>query len=100
MRGSVYFTASFSVFSRRRAKLPIIYPDIRLDYKLATLPIVLSDVRVQRAIEAIVRAARTKKIGDGKVFVIAIDQVIEFAPKNEEKRRFKALLTARSFSYP
>ena len=38
VRGSVYFTASFSVFSRRRAKLPIIYPDIRLDYKLATLP--------------------------------------------------------------
>ena len=38
MRESVYCTASFSVFSRRRAKLPIIYPDIRLDYKLATLP--------------------------------------------------------------
>ena len=38
MRGSVYCTASFSVFSRRRAKLSIIYPDIRLDYKLATLP--------------------------------------------------------------
>ena len=38
--------------------------------------IVLSDVRVERAIEAIVRAARTKKIGDGKVFVSAIEQVI------------------------
>jgi ATP-dependent exoDNAse (exonuclease V) alpha subunit len=38
VRGSVYCTASFSVFSRRRAKLSIIYPDIRLDYKLATLP--------------------------------------------------------------
>src|SRR5260370_16222042 len=42
---------------------------------------VLSDVRVQRAIEAIVRAARTKKIGDGKVFVIAIDQVIRIRTK-------------------
>ena len=38
--------------------------------------IVLSDVRVERTIEAIVRAARTKKIGDGKVFVSAIEQVI------------------------
>ena len=38
--------------------------------------IVLSDVRVERAVEAIVRAARTKKIGDGKVFVSAIEQVI------------------------
>ena len=25
-------------------------------------------------------------------------RLLEFAPKNEEKRRFKALLTARSFS--
>ena len=38
MRGSVYCTASFSVCSLRRAKLSIIYTDIRLDYKLATLP--------------------------------------------------------------
>jgi nitrogen regulatory protein P-II 1 len=45
--------------------------------------IVLSDVRVQRAIEAIIRAARTKKIGDGKVFVSAIDQVIRI--RTEER---------------
>jgi len=45
--------------------------------------IVVSDVRVQRAIEAIVRAARTKKIGDGKVFVCAIDQVIRI--RTEER---------------
>ena len=40
MRRSVYCTATFSVCSLRRAKFPIIYPDIRLDYnyKLATLP--------------------------------------------------------------
>lgn len=43
--------------------------------------IVLSDVRVQRAIEAIIRAARTKKIGDGKIFVSAIDQVIRIRTK-------------------
>jgi hypothetical protein len=39
VRRSVYCTASFSVCSRRRTKMPIIYADFRLDYKLATLPI-------------------------------------------------------------
>jgi hypothetical protein len=39
VRRLVYCNASFSVFSLRRAKLPIIYLDIRLDYKLATLPL-------------------------------------------------------------
>ena len=37
---SVYCTTSFSVCSRRRTELPIIYADFRLDYKLATLPAV------------------------------------------------------------
>jgi hypothetical protein len=35
---SVYCTASFSVCSRRRTKMPIIYTDPRLDYKVATHP--------------------------------------------------------------
>jgi len=38
VRRLVYCTASFSICSLRRAKFPIIYPVIRLDYKLATLP--------------------------------------------------------------
>jgi nitrogen regulatory protein P-II 1 len=38
--------------------------------------VVLPDTRVRKAVEAIVRAARTKKIGDGKVFVSTIEQVI------------------------
>ena len=38
MRRSVYCTASFSVCSRRRTEFPIIYPDLRLDYKVATHP--------------------------------------------------------------
>src|SRR6476620_13212 len=37
-RKSVCSTASFSVCSLQRAKIPIIYPDLRLDYKVATLP--------------------------------------------------------------
>jgi nitrogen regulatory protein P-II 1 len=38
--------------------------------------IVLSDARVHKAVDAIVRAARTKKIGDGRIFIVAIDEVI------------------------
>jgi nitrogen regulatory protein P-II 1 len=38
--------------------------------------VVLADALVERAIEAIVKAARTGKIGDGKIFVTAVDQVI------------------------
>ena len=34
------------------------------------------DALVERAIEAITRAARTGKIGDGKIFVVAVEQVV------------------------
>ena len=37
---SVYCTTSFSVCSLRRTKIPIICPDLRLDYKLATHPLI------------------------------------------------------------
>jgi len=40
------------------------------------LEIALPDDLVERAIEAIMQAARTGKIGDGKIFVSALDQVI------------------------
>jgi nitrogen regulatory protein P-II 1 len=45
--------------------------------------VVLPDTRVRKAVEAIVRAARTKKIGDGKVFVSTIEQVIRI--RTEER---------------
>lgn len=38
--------------------------------------IVLEDERVQKVVDAIVRAAKTGKIGDGKVFVYAVEEVI------------------------
>src|SRR5436190_18194555 len=38
--------------------------------------VILADDMVERAIEAIVRAARTGKIGDGKIFVTAVEQVV------------------------
>jgi nitrogen regulatory protein P-II 1 len=38
--------------------------------------VALTDAMVERAVEAIVKAARTGKIGDGKIFVTPVDQVI------------------------
>ncbi len=38
--------------------------------------VVVTDKMVDQAIEAIVKAARTGKIGDGKIFVTAIEQVV------------------------
>ena len=37
---------------------------------------ILADAMVERAIEAIVKAARTGKIGDGKIFITPVDEVI------------------------
>ena len=38
--------------------------------------LIVADGDVERAIEAIVKAARTGKIGDGKIFVTAVEQVV------------------------
>jgi len=38
--------------------------------------LVVAEDSVDRAIEAIVKAARTGKIGDGKIFVTAVEQVV------------------------
>ncbi|MCF8178228.1 MAG: P-II family nitrogen regulator [Sulfuritalea sp.] len=38
--------------------------------------IVVADETVESAIEAIIKAARTGKIGDGKIFVSAVEQVV------------------------
>ena len=40
------------------------------------LEVVVEDHMVERAIEAVIRAARTGKIGDGKIFVSPVEQVI------------------------
>ena len=38
--------------------------------------VVVKESDVERAIEAIVKAAKTGKIGDGKIFVTAVEQVV------------------------
>ncbi|MGL4577096.1 MAG: P-II family nitrogen regulator [Burkholderiaceae bacterium] len=37
---------------------------------------IVTEALVERAIEAIIRAAKTGKIGDGKIFVTSIEQVV------------------------
>jgi nitrogen regulatory protein P-II 1 len=44
-------------------------PKIKVD-------IVVGDETVDQAIEAIIKAARTGKIGDGKIFVSAVEQIV------------------------
>ena len=51
------------------------------EYLVSFLPkvkveIVVDDSQVERAIEAIQKAAHTGKIGDGKVFVTAVEQAV------------------------
>ncbi len=38
--------------------------------------IVIGDDRVEQATEAIIKAARTGKFGDGKIFVMPVEQVV------------------------
>jgi nitrogen regulatory protein P-II 1 len=40
------------------------------------LEIVLGDDLVEKAVDAIVNAAKTGKIGDGKIFVIPVDEAV------------------------
>lgn len=47
------------------------------------LEVVISDTLAEPAVDAIVRAAKTGKIGDGKVFVSAIEEAVRI--RTEEK---------------
>jgi len=38
--------------------------------------VVVKDDEVERCIDAILKAAKTGKIGDGKIFVVPVEQVI------------------------
>ncbi len=40
------------------------------------IEVVLEDALVERAVEAIQRAAQTGRIGDGKIFISTVDEVI------------------------
>ncbi|MFM8340492.1 MAG: P-II family nitrogen regulator [Fluviibacter sp.] len=40
------------------------------------LEVVVQDERVDEVLESIIKSARTGKIGDGKIFVLPVDQVV------------------------
>ena len=40
------------------------------------IEIVVADNMLEQALEAIIKAARTGKIGDGKIFVTAVEQIV------------------------
>jgi nitrogen regulatory protein P-II 1 len=49
----------------------------------AKLEVVLADEMVEKVVQAIVSAARTGKIGDGKIFLSRIDEAIRI--RNDER---------------
>jgi nitrogen regulatory protein P-II 1 len=51
-------------------------PKVKID-------IVLSDAQVTPAVEAITRAARTGKIGDGKIFVLPMDNALRIRTEEQ-----------------
>jgi nitrogen regulatory protein P-II 1 len=58
------------------------------EYTVDLLPkikveMVVSDARVNSAVQAILRAAKTGKIGDGKIFVTTVDEAIRI--RNEDR---------------
>jgi nitrogen regulatory protein P-II 1 len=50
------------------------------------LEIVLPDNQVEKAVEAIIAAAKTGRIGDGKIFILPLDEVVRIrtGEKGEE----------------
>jgi nitrogen regulatory protein P-II 1 len=47
------------------------------------LEIVLADEQIEACVETIVKASHTGKIGDGKIFVLPIDQVVRIRTGEE-----------------
>jgi len=63
-------------FYRGREYTVDLIPKIKLE-------LVLADAIVQKAVQAIVTAARTGKIGDGKIFLSKVDEAIRI--RNDER---------------
>jgi len=49
------------------------------------LEVVLNDEQVERAIEAITEAARTGKIGDGKIFITTVERVVRIRTGEQDR---------------
>jgi len=49
------------------------------------IEVVIDEERVESCVEAIVNAARTGKIGDGKIFVTSVDKIIRIRTGETDK---------------
>jgi nitrogen regulatory protein PII len=54
-------------------------PKIKLD-------VVLPDDLVEKAVQAIIKAAKTGKIGDGKIFVLEVEQAVRIRTEEQGER--------------
>ena len=50
------------------------------------LEVVVSDETCDKAVEAIIKAAKTGKIGDGKIFIIQVEQAIRIRTEEQGDR--------------
>jgi nitrogen regulatory protein PII len=50
------------------------------------IELVVADAEAQAAVDAIVKAAKTGKIGDGKIFVSAVDEAIRIRTEERGER--------------
>jgi nitrogen regulatory protein PII len=50
------------------------------------LEIVVTDERADQAVQAIVKAAKTGKIGDGKIFVLAVEGAVRIRTEEQGER--------------
>ncbi len=50
------------------------------------LEVVLADDQVERAVEVIAEAARTGKIGDGKIFVTSVERIVRIRTGEENEQ--------------
>ena len=50
------------------------------------LEIILAEASVDKAVVAIVKAAKTGKIGDGKIFVLPVSEVIRFRTEDKGEK--------------
>ena len=49
------------------------------------IEVVVSDDDVERCVDAVVKAARTGKIGDGKIFVTSVERVVRIRTGEEDE---------------
>ncbi len=49
------------------------------------IEVVVSEARVDEVVEAIVQAARTGKVGDGKIFVVPVERTVRIRTGEEDE---------------